>query len=68
MSGNYIEEDFNLLERKFILCKYNNTIPTYTPSFEDVSKQMRINLDVLKKEFSDHVDSEIERFNKNIKK
>jgi len=41
---------------------YTCSIPTYGPTFEEVSKQMRINCDILKKEFSDHVDKEIARF------
>jgi hypothetical protein len=38
------------------------SIPYYTPTFEEISKQMRINCDILKKEFSDHVNKEILRF------
>jgi len=36
-------------------------IPEYIPTFEEVSKQMRINVDILKQEITDHVDKEIER-------
>jgi hypothetical protein len=29
---------------------------------EEMSKQLRINVDILKKEFTDHIDAEIHRF------
>jgi hypothetical protein len=38
---------------------FDSKIPQNTPTFEEVSKQMRINVDILKKELSDHVDKEI---------
>jgi len=41
-------------------------IPKYTPSFEEIAKQMRINCDILKKEFSDHVNEKIERYKRKI--
>jgi len=42
--------------------KYICKIPEGIPTFEETSKQMRINVDILKKEFTDHVDKEIKRF------
>jgi len=36
-------------------------IPEYSPSFEEISKQMRINADILIQEITAHVDSQILR-------
>ena len=55
-----MDEDLEELYRK------STPIPQYTPTFEQVSKQMRINVDILKQEISDHVDKEIERLRKEI--
>ena len=44
--------------------KYNPKIPEYTPTFEEIGKQMRINVDILKQEITDHVDKEIARLKK----
>ena len=41
--------------------KYITEIPQCTPSFEDISKQMRINADIIIKEITEHVNKEIER-------
>lgn len=46
--------------------RYEINIPEYTPSFKEVSKQMRINADIIMKEISDHVDREIERFKQHL--
>lgn len=48
---------------------FNPEIPllNFTLSFTETAKQMQINCDILKKQFSDHVDSEIKRFNKMTK-
>lgn len=43
-------------------------IPNPTPSFEQVSKQMRINVDVLKEEITNHINAELERFNTELEK
>jgi hypothetical protein len=54
-------------ERKWISREEAKAMfPEYTPTFEEVATQMRINCDLLKKEFSDHVDSEILRFKREI--
>ena len=45
---------------------YEKTIPEYMPTFQEISTQMRINVDFLKKEISDHCDSEIQRFKNEI--
>lgn len=37
-------------------------IPEYSPTFEEISKQMRINIDILKHEITEHVDNELKRF------
>jgi hypothetical protein len=39
-------------------------IPEYTPSFEEISKQLRINADIIMRGISNHVDKEIERLKK----
>ncbi len=36
-------------------------IPTYEPSFEEISEQMRINADILMQEIKDYADIQIER-------
>lgn len=41
-------------------------IPVYTPTFEEISTQMRINADIIMKEISDHVDAELKRFKEGI--
>ena len=52
---------------KFDVDKGNSApIPIHTPTFEEISVQMRINCDILKREISDHVDDEIKRFKKEI--
>jgi hypothetical protein len=43
------------------LYRKSTPIPQYTPTFEEVSKQMRINVDIFKQEITDHVDKEIAR-------
>lgn len=42
-------------------CLWKNKIPTFSPSFEEISKQMRINADIIKEEITLHVNKEIER-------
>lgn len=42
-------------------------LPESLPNFQEISKQMRINADILKLEISDHVDKEIQRFRKEMK-
>ena len=49
---------FDFLDKK---CS-SYTIPSYTLSAEEVSKQLRINCDCIKKEITDHIDSELRRF------
>jgi hypothetical protein len=44
--------------------KFSANMPTYYPSFEEISKQMKINVEILKKEISEHIDKEIERLKK----
>ena len=39
-----------------------------TPKYLEISKYMKQNVDILKKELSDHIDSEIERFKIEIEK
>jgi hypothetical protein len=52
---------------------YNNymearaRIPDFAPAYREVAKQMRINVDILKKEISDHIDKELERLSKEMK-
>jgi len=48
------------------LDRIEKTIPEYIPTFKEISTQMRINIDFLKKEISDHCDSEIQRFKNQI--
>lgn len=38
------------------------TIPNYAPPHYEIARQMRIDADNIKKEISDHVDSELKRF------
>lgn len=45
-----------------------NSLPPYVPDFSEIAKQMRINVDVLKKEITQHVDFELARFKKEIEK
>ena len=55
-------------ERIFSIEKphYITKIPEYVPYFEEISKYMRANVDILKKEISDHVDKEIIRFKNSV--
>lgn len=41
---------------------YNPTIPDCEPNPMEISKQLRINADILKQEITDHIDSELKRF------
>jgi len=43
---------------------FDDKIPNHTPTFEEISKQMRINVDILKDEISNHCEREIEIFKK----
>lgn len=43
-------------------------IPDYEPTYEEITIQMRINADIIKKEISDHIDKEIERFKRETQK
>ncbi len=47
---------------------YSYKIPDASPSFEDISKQLRINADIIMKEFTDHIDKEIVRFRNEAEK
>lgn len=47
-----------------ILC---TPIPDCMPSYYEVSKQLRINVECIKKEITLHVDMELERFKKYLK-
>ncbi len=51
-----------------ILAGFCEKIPEYTPTFDEVSKQMRINVDILKQEITQHVDCELIRFHNTIPK
>ncbi len=42
--------------------KYDPEIPNPQPTYKEISEQMRINADILMKEVSEHINSEIERF------
>lgn len=42
-------------------------IPNFKPSPEEYLKFLRINIDILTQEITDHVNKEIERFKKSIK-
>lgn len=44
----------------------NLSIPNFVPSFEDLSKQMRINQKIILQEISEHTNKEIERIKKEI--
>lgn len=46
--------------------QYKDVIPSYTPTFEEISKQMKINQEIVMKEISEHVDKELERFRKEM--
>lgn len=41
-------------------------IPDNPLNYIQITQQMKINVEILKKELSDHVDNEIERFKKEI--
>ena len=41
-------------------------IPEYSPSFHEIATQMRINVDILKQEITEHINREIERFKSEI--
>ncbi len=43
-------------------------IPNLEPDFVEISRYMRINVDILKNEISDHIDAELKRFNQEIQK
>ncbi len=45
------------IDKSVKIPKYRPDIPEYIPSFQDVSKQMRINVDILKKELRDEIDA-----------
>ncbi len=47
--------------------KEDHKIPVHTPTFEEISKQMRINIDILKEEITDHINKEIDRMKKECK-
>ncbi len=46
----------------------NKHIPSVTLDYTEIAKAMKINIDILKKDLSDHVDSEIKRFKETIQK
>ncbi len=48
--------------------KYSPTLPIYQPSFEELSKHMRINQEIIMKEISNHVDKELKRFQNELSK
>lgn len=41
---------------------YSTQIPQYSPTFEEISKQMKVNADIIIKEITCHVDKELKRF------
>jgi hypothetical protein len=41
-------------------------IPTEEVDYREVARIMRINIDLLKKELTDHVDSELRRFEQSL--
>ncbi len=50
-------------------CPYGSySIPDCKPSYEEISKQMRINFDILKQEITDHIDKELKRFRQELEK
>jgi hypothetical protein len=46
--------------------KYDSKIPDYQNTPEEESKQMRINVDILKRELAEFIDSEIQRLKSEI--
>ncbi len=48
--------------------KYVENLPDYLPTPQEIAKQMRINVDILKFEITEHIDREIERFRKEVEK
>ena len=44
----------------------NSKIPTAELNYSEISKMMRINVDILMKELTDHCDKEIKRFKEEI--
>lgn len=48
-------------EEREELYRKSTPIPNYISTFEEISKQMRINIDIIKQEITDHVDKEISR-------
>jgi hypothetical protein len=48
--------------------EFDGNIPQYAPNYEEITKMMRINADILKKEISLHVDQEIIRIKKEFYK
>ncbi len=64
---NDLSDGFDFLHAPYKRPTYITRIPEYSPTFEELSKQMRINADIIMKEISDHVDSELERFKTGMK-
>lgn len=43
-------------------------IPDPQPSFTDIARQMRINVDILKEEITNHINTELKRFRDELEK
>lgn len=43
-------------------------IPDPQPSFTDIARQMRINVDILKEEITNHINTELKRFRNELEK
>ncbi len=64
---NDLSNAFDFLHAPYRRPMYITQIPEYTPTSEEIAKQMRINADIIKKEISDHVDQELKRFKEELK-
>lgn len=53
--------DCKLCESRVRSPKYITSIPVYQPDFSEITRQMRINADILMREISDHANKEISR-------
>lgn len=47
--------------QKILNAEFDSKIPKCTPTFQEISKQMRINQEIIMKEITEHVDKEILR-------
>lgn len=64
----YFKEKEIPVENHHLYGEWKNTpIPSYAPTFEEISNQMKINSEIVMKEISDHCDKEIEWFKRETK-